>query len=133
MGKICEKRKKEGILSTPLSGTLDTLLGLCSNKLHIIIYHCNQVLFIFLFRTVLKRESWISSSLYGFSKAVEVFGMERYKKNVKRVNNASFFSFCVFDSFKSQVLHYLEPLYRPCLCLVNYQLFYDVFGLDTTN
>ncbi|XP_066916425.1 PRELI domain-containing protein 1, mitochondrial-like [Clytia hemisphaerica] len=34
--------------------------------------------------TMLKRESWISSSLYGFSKAAEMFGMERYKKNIKK-------------------------------------------------
>jgi len=34
--------------------------------------------------TVLKRESWITSSLYGFSRAVEVLGMERYKKNIKK-------------------------------------------------
>lgn len=37
-------------------------------------------------RTICEKQSWISSDVYGFSRAIEAFGVERYKKNAKKVN-----------------------------------------------
>ncbi|XP_057305086.1 PRELI domain-containing protein 1, mitochondrial-like [Hydractinia symbiolongicarpus] len=34
--------------------------------------------------TLLTRQAWISSSLYGFARAIESLGVERYKKNIKK-------------------------------------------------
>jgi len=34
--------------------------------------------------TLLKREAWVSSSVLGFSKAIEALGVERYRKNIKK-------------------------------------------------
>ena len=30
------------------------------------------------------REAWVSSSVFGFGKALQAFGMERFKKNVQK-------------------------------------------------
>lgn len=34
--------------------------------------------------TVCKRQAWITSNFYGFSRPVEAFGMERYKQNINK-------------------------------------------------
>ena len=30
------------------------------------------------------REAWVSSSVFGFAKALQAFGMERFKKNIQK-------------------------------------------------
>lgn len=34
--------------------------------------------------TECRREAWVSSGVYGFGKALQAFGMERFKKNVNK-------------------------------------------------
>lgn len=36
-------------------------------------------------RTLCDRKAWISSYIYGFSKPIEAFGVERYKNNIQKV------------------------------------------------
>jgi hypothetical protein len=53
------------------------------------------------------REAWISSSLYGFSYALQTFGYERFKKNVSR--SLKGFNFALHRLFG------IEPLDQPLL------------------
>jgi hypothetical protein len=39
-------------------------------------------------RTTCEKQSWVSSDVYGFARAIEAFGLERYKKNSKKVIQA---------------------------------------------
>ena len=34
--------------------------------------------------TECRREAWVSSGVFGFAKALQAFGMERFKKNVQK-------------------------------------------------
>lgn len=34
--------------------------------------------------TECQREAWVSSSVFGFAKALQAFGMERFKKNIQK-------------------------------------------------
>ncbi|EDO37602.1 predicted protein, partial [Nematostella vectensis] len=36
--------------------------------------------------TTCERQSWVTSGVYGFARAIEAFGIERYKNNVKKTS-----------------------------------------------
>ena len=40
---------------------------------------------VFLFRTECQKDAWISSNVFGFARAIESFGIERYKRNIDKV------------------------------------------------
>ncbi|XP_031564390.1 PRELI domain-containing protein 1, mitochondrial-like [Actinia tenebrosa] len=49
--------------------------------------------------TTCEKQSWVSSDVYGFARAIEAFGVERYKKNAKKAIKG--------------LEHIMEKLYTP--------------------
>lgn len=53
---------------------------------------------IFSVRTCCIKQAWVKCNVFGISKPVEKFGVERYKKNAKKVNIALTFPFSLSSS-----------------------------------
>ena len=60
-----------------------------------------SVFFFSIFRTLLTRQMWVSSSVLGFSRAIEAIAMERVRKHIKKVSFEV--KICGFHEFVSEV------------------------------
>lgn len=49
--------------------------------------------------TIAKRSAWIDSSVYGFSRAIQVFGLDRFKKNCSKMTGG--FNYVLAHMFPS--------------------------------
>lgn len=52
--------------------------------------------------TVAKRSAWIDSSVFGFSRAIQAFGLERFKKNCLKMTGG--FNYVLAHMFPSTQL-----------------------------
>ncbi|XP_034948167.1 PRELI domain-containing protein 1, mitochondrial [Chelonus insularis] len=53
--------------------------------------------------TVAKRSAWIDSSVFGFSRAIQAFGLERFKKNCSKMTGG--FNYVLAHMFPETALH----------------------------
>lgn len=47
--------------------------------------------------TIASRSAWIESSIFGFSRAIQAFGLDRFKKNCVKMTNG--FNFVLANMF----------------------------------
>lgn len=56
--------------------------------------------------TVASRSAWIDSSVYGFSRAIQAFGLDRFKKNCTKMSNG--FNYVLAHMFP-QTAQFMNP------------------------
>ncbi|XP_041969559.1 protein preli-like [Aricia agestis] len=59
-------------------------------------------------QTVAKRSAWIDSQVFGFSRAIRAFGVDRFRKNCSQMVNG--FNFVLHNMFPRQVPQTVAPM-----------------------
>lgn len=63
-------------------------------------------------QTVLEKHAWINSTFYGLSSAIQRFGLERYKQNIKKASKGFNYTLeNMYGKFKSKNISTFNPMF----------------------